>query len=78
MTKKKKQEQSPKSDDKIVAILKALPIRMDYRQIFHLQEEMCQHVATPLPYSFAGEFKDVRESPKPYTVCRLQHNYHFN
>ena len=42
------QENSPKSDDKIVTTLKGLSMHMGWRQIFHLPEEM-RHCYCPSP-----------------------------
>ena len=71
-----KQEDSPKGDDKTLIILKALPARMGWRQIFHLLEEMRQGVAAAFQHAelYVNKAGNIVESSKglaQYATCNM-------
>jgi len=71
---KEKQEKSLENINKTLTVLEALPTCMDWRQIFNLPGEICQHLVVALqhPKLYADKVKDVGQSMKDvaqYVAC---------
>ena len=57
---------SSNTDDRVLAILEALPERMSWKEIFQLPEEMREQVVAAMRHakSYADKVKEVKEPAK--------------